>query len=90
MGREAANTRSLADAPDHPHERLVARRLLRILAPPRARVGVHPLLNLDGEPVVVEIGRELPVRPATLAEDVGIQRKPIPMLAFTPGHGSGP
>jgi hypothetical protein len=54
--REPPNAGALADAPDHAHERLVARRQLWILAAPLAIVRRHPLLDLDREHMFVKSG----------------------------------
>jgi hypothetical protein len=53
MRREALDTSALADAPDHPHQRLRAGRLLRILLPAHALVLRHPLLYVDSKDVIV-------------------------------------
>ena len=53
------NAGAFADALDHPPQRLLARRHLRILPPPFALVLRYPLLDLDGEDVVVELGLQL-------------------------------
>jgi hypothetical protein len=44
---EEPNLGSLADAPDHPHERLITRRLLGVFSPPRPPVVRHPLLDCE-------------------------------------------
>jgi hypothetical protein len=61
---ELPDTGPLADAPHHPHECLVACRFFRILAPPATLVLRHPLLDLDGEDVILagRLERD-PIRP---------------------------
>ncbi|MEX0675286.1 MAG: hypothetical protein WD067_10960 [Gaiellaceae bacterium] len=82
MRREAPHAGPLAHPPHHAHERLIARRLFRVLAPPLAIVGRHPLLDLDSEDVIVEFGLLLPEAGAELVDDVRIEWKPVPVLAF--------
>src|SRR5918994_7288685 len=57
--RQLLNAGPLADSPDHPHQCLIARRKFCVLAvaPPLRRR--HPLLDLDREDVVIELGLEL-------------------------------
>jgi hypothetical protein len=72
--REPPNAGAFAHAPDHAHQRLIARRLLRILPAPSALVRRHPLLNLNVEDVVVELGLQLAEARTQFANNVGIER----------------
>jgi len=69
--REPPDAGALADTPDHAHQRLIARGPLRILPAPLAIVRRHPLLYLDGEHMVVELGLQLAETRAQLVDDVG-------------------
>ena len=57
--RELSNPGALADAANHPPQRLIAGRQLRILRTPHPLVLGHPLLDLDREDVVVQLRLEL-------------------------------
>src|SRR5215211_1128107 len=77
---EGTNARPLAHTSDHPPQGLLARRLLRILAPARALVGGNPLLDLHSEHVVIELGLKLTEGLPELRDDVRIERKRLPVL----------
>src|SRR4051812_15923975 len=79
---EAPDASAGTDTPDHPHQRLVACRHLRILPSPEPLDRRDPELDLDGENVVVELGLELPERAAELRQHVRVERKNLPMLAL--------
>jgi hypothetical protein len=70
---ERANPGSFADAPDHPHERLCAGGLLRVLLAPDTLVLGDPLLYLDREHVIVELRFESAEERSKLSHDVGIE-----------------
>jgi hypothetical protein len=53
MRGDLANTSTLTDARDHSPQRLPARPSLRILSPPHSLPLRNPLLNFDGEYVVI-------------------------------------
>src|SRR5205823_6168980 len=56
---EGANASPLADAPHHPHQRLPARRNLRVGHTTGSLVLRHPLLDLDGEQMIVKLWLQL-------------------------------
>src|SRR5262245_18790788 len=87
MRREPTDARPLADAPDHAHQCLIARGLLWILAPPLPLVRRDPLLDFDGEHVVVELRLQLAEARAELVDDVRGEWEPVPVLAL-PVHAS--
>ena len=64
-----------AETLHHTPERLVARWHLRVLTPPLPAVLRHPLFNLDGEHVIVELGLKFPETPVELPYDVLSERK---------------
>ncbi|MEX1358685.1 MAG: hypothetical protein WD981_08700 [Gaiellaceae bacterium] len=82
MRGEAPHACAPADAPDHPHESLIARRPLRILPTPLTIVRRYPLLGFYREDVIVEFRLELAEAGAQLVDDVGIEWQPVPVLAF--------
>ena len=59
MRGEGAYACPLADTPDHSHQRLRARRLLRIPLTADTLVLRNPLLDFDGENVIVKLRLEL-------------------------------
>ncbi|HSL63102.1 MAG TPA: hypothetical protein VK874_00465 [Gaiellaceae bacterium] len=89
MRGEGANAGALAHTPEHPHQRLSARRLLRILPPPVAFRCGNPLLDLDREHVVIELRLELTEQRAELVEHVRRKRDRLPVLTF-PFHAHPP
>jgi hypothetical protein len=84
MRGEGPNPGALADAPDHPHQRLIARRPLWILPPARSSVVGNPLLDLHGENVVVRLGPECLEALTQLGQHIGRDRHPLPMAALPP------
>ena len=79
MRGEAADAGALANSPDHPHERLGTRRLLRILLPPNPLMLRHPLLNFYGEDMIVQLWLQRAEQRTKLADHVGIERQPLPV-----------
>jgi hypothetical protein len=80
---EATNARAPAHAPDHPHQRLRTRRLLRILLPPNALMLRDPLLDFDREEMIVQVRRERPKERAKLVHNVRIERQPLPVVTLS-------
>jgi hypothetical protein len=82
MRREATNAGSLTDAPDHSHQRLCARRLLRVLRPPCTVVLRDPLFDFNCKDVVIKLRLERAKGAAQLCNYVAIKGEPMPMQPF--------
>src|SRR5690242_17423848 len=82
MRGETLDTRPLADPVEHPPERLLAGRLLRVLPPADALVLRYELLDLGREHVIVEFWLQFPHRGAQLLNHVRGEWEIRPVLAL--------
>jgi hypothetical protein len=82
VGGKGAKTGSPADALDHPPERLLTRRLLRILSFSLAPMLRDPLLNFDHEDVILELRRKISEEHTKLEQYVWVDRHPLPVMPF--------
>jgi hypothetical protein len=82
MRGETSNAGAPAYTPHHPHQSLVTCRLFRVLASTHPGRRRYPLLNFDREKAVVELRLNRRIARSKLRQDVGSDRKPLPVLAF--------
>ncbi|OFW71486.1 MAG: hypothetical protein A2Y55_02675 [Actinobacteria bacterium RBG_16_68_12] len=88
MGGKGTNAGPNTDPIDHSPERLLTRRLLRVLPPSLALVLRHPLFDFDDKDVILELWGELPEQHAELEQHVGIEREPLPVMPFPSDSGA--